>query len=96
MDQGRVEASVDFGGGAHLVYALVSSAGSNTFQASLQNCRIEVSVPAVAGRQWAEGNEVAMSAEQGRISILIEKDFKCMHKDDSANADAYPNPMAVV
>ena len=28
------------------------------------------------------------------LDILIEKDFKCIHKSDDANEDSYPNPLA--
>ena len=28
-----------------------------------------------------------------RLSILIEKDFQCLHGDEARDPDAYPNPL---
>src|SRR5579883_1679087 len=91
--QGHVETSVDFGAGAQLVYALVLAPDLAETRATISGCRVEVMVPARQGNDWAEGDQVGISAQQGPLSILIEKDFQCMHKDDVANADAYPNPL---
>jgi hypothetical protein len=41
---------------------------------------------------------VGISGEQPlesgkRLSILIEKDFQCLHGDDARDPDAFPNPL---
>ena len=54
-----------------------------------------VAVPMPLMKKWAEGDQVSIeSPPQAGVQLLIEKDFKCLHKPDQQDPDAYPNPLA--
>ncbi len=60
---------------------------------------IHIVVPHQSAQDWAGTDRVSIEGTQplagGRtLEILIEKDFKCIHKSGDANEDAYPNPLA--
>ena len=59
---------------------------------------IEVVVPQALAQRWAESEDVRMNGSYSRgekpISIAIEKDFQCLHRDEK-DGDAFPNPAAV-
>lgn len=91
-ETGRIESSVEFAGGQRLNYGLRSAAEVTEPRASFLDGLIEIAVPQASVRPWAESSEVAITAASGPLLILIEKDFQCLHKDEEANAGAYPNP----
>jgi hypothetical protein len=51
-------------------------------------------------RRWAEGAEVSLEGSvagaggRGAVSVLIEKDFQCLHGSPEDQADCFPNPRA--
>src|SRR5260370_42040939 len=60
---------------------------------------IHIVVPHHEAQDWAHTDRVSIEGAQplarGRtLEILIEKDFKGIHKSADANEDAYPNPLA--
>ena len=60
---------------------------------------IHIVVPHHLAQDWARSDRVSIECGQplaggGTLEILIEKDFKCIHKSGDANEDAYPNPLA--
>ncbi|HEV8037329.1 MAG TPA: hypothetical protein VGP62_00600 [Bryobacteraceae bacterium] len=94
---GYVEESIEFSPGASLCYILESSSKITTPRAVFQNSELRIQVSCAASKEWATTDRVGISGEQSLangkpLSILIEKDFKCMHGDNT-DADAYPNPM---
>jgi hypothetical protein len=96
---GYVEESVEFGPGSSLCYILESSSKITSPKAVFQNGELRVQISCAAAKEWATTDRVGVSGQQllenGKpLSILIEKDFKCMHGDE-IDADAYPNPMAL-
>ena len=93
VKRGVVEARLDFGAGVALTYRLVADADAVRPEAAFHNGEIRITVPGRMAREWAEGDDVAIAASQDGLSILVEKDFQCLHKDDTSQADAYPNPM---
>jgi len=95
---GYVESSVDFGDGAHLTYVLESSSTIDGPRAIYRNGEVRVQMPEAAGREWVTSDRVGVSGEHSigggkNLDILIEKDFKCIHRDEP-EPDAYPNPLA--
>jgi hypothetical protein len=96
---GRVEDQIDFGG-AVLRYGLLSSREAAEPQASFEDGRVSIAIPHEAARYWVESDEVGISAEQvaggACLSILIEKDFQCLHRASDAEAEAFPNPLAAL
>lgn len=95
--RGSVEAVLRFGNQLALTYRLTSDAQIATPAAIFNNGVLEVLIPTEAARQWSANNEVAISGIQETgaaepLAILIEKDFQCLHKEDGAQEDNYPNP----
>lgn len=97
-EAGRVEDAVDFGEGAMLRYVLEASPDANAPRASLRAGVVRVELPANDAQQWARTERVGISGEQTlgpdkRLSILVEKDFQCLHDSDESDVDAFPNPL---
>lgn len=93
---GYVEECIEFAPGANLSYVLESCSKITTPQAIYRNGELRIQVSCTATKEWVTTDQVGISGEQrlsnGRpLSILIEKDFKCIHNDNSDH-DAYPNP----
>ena len=93
---GYVEETIQFVPGTSFSYVLESSSTIASPQANYKNGELRVQIPAVSGMEWATGEGVGVSGEQplgsGQIlSILIEKDFQCVHGE--VDPKAYPNPM---
>lgn len=93
-----IEDTVDFGTST-LTYLLSVSHNADAVSAKYNGDIIEVQVPAALAQDWAGTEQVSIAAEQKlengtRLQLLIEKDFKCAHNSQDANADAYLNPLA--
>jgi hypothetical protein len=96
---GYVEETIEFGPGSSFCYILESSSKIAGPKAVFQNGELRVQISCAAAKEWATTDRVGMSGEQSLengkpLSILIEKDFRCMHGEE-ADLDAYPNPMAL-
>ena|SRR5271154_3229082 len=93
---GFVEDSVQFAPGASFAYALESMSSLSAPQATYANGFLRIQVPRADATDWACSDRVGISGDQAvepgkRLSILIEKDFQCVHGDQ--DPDAYPNPL---
>jgi hypothetical protein len=92
--------SVRFGPGSQLNYRLEASSDVSAVEARYGEEGIRILAPRELVRAWAESEEVSLSAGSGAangLSLLIEKDFQCLHRDEAnvnTNADAFPNPLA--
>ncbi len=69
--------------------------------ASFDRGRLVISLPKSKVSDWADSDEVSLSAEQklagaGSLSLLIEKDFSCLepghHRDGEDDEDTFPHP----
>jgi hypothetical protein len=95
---GFVEDSTQFAPGIKFTYTMESSSSLPAPQASYQDHWLRVQVPAAAANEWFSTDRIAISCDQpieaGKaLSILIEKDFQCLHGDEARDPDAYPNPL---
>lgn len=97
-ESGRVEARTHFPGGTALVYTLESKPELTAVEASLQGQQLLIQLPHSAALEWANSDSISLRASnalpnQDELSILIEKDFKCLtdrpHEDES---DLFPHP----
>ena len=93
---GYVEETVELAPGASFSYVVESSSTIPVPQATYKNGELRVQIPTGQGMQWATGESVGISGDQPlstgkNLSILIEKDFRCLHGD--VDPKAYPNPM---
>jgi HSP20 family molecular chaperone IbpA len=82
---------------ASLTYRIELGAAS-VIEANFDGGVLRVIVPEVLGRQWASQDTVSIigdvaGAEGARIKVLIEKDFRCLHGEETeGQEDTYPNP----
>jgi hypothetical protein len=95
---GFVEDSVQFGAGSSFAYALESLSSISAPQALYSNGWVRIQLPRAEATQWACSDRVSISGEQPlesgqRLSLLIEKDFQCLHGGEERDPDAYPNPL---
>jgi len=95
---GYVEETIELAPGTSFSYVLESSSTIPIPQASYKNGELRVQIPTSKGMEWATGESVGVSGEQPlgsgkNLSILIEKDFQCLHGD--VDPKAYPNPMTL-
>jgi hypothetical protein len=95
---GFVEDGIQFGPGASFAYALESMSSLSAPQAIYSNGWLRIQVPGAEATQWACSDRVSLSGEQPlesgqRLSLLIEKDFQCLHGGEERDPDAYPNPL---
>jgi len=92
--------SLRFGSGAQLTYTLETSSRLKGIEAEYSPEGIRVLLPPEMAREWAASDQVSLSlnrADDGGPSLLIEKDFQCLHRNpDGRNDDsgAFPNPLA--
>ena len=94
---GWLEEVVEFAPGASLSFALESLSSVPAPRAVYHNGAVRIQLPAQTANHWITTDEVGIQAEQPvgpgkHLSILIEKDFKCVHSPNP-DPDAYPNPL---
>jgi hypothetical protein len=95
---GFVEDSIQSAPGASSAYTLESLSSLSAPQALFANGFLRIQVPRADGTDWACSDRVGIAGElpleSGKhLSILIEKDFQCLHGDETRDPDAYPNPL---
>ena len=96
-ETGAVESTMHIAPGASLTYG-VRAADLRQLAVESDAHALVVLVPRNWIGPWAGGDDVGFDATQdagdGRtLSILIEKDFACLHKRPD-ELDAFPNPLA--
>ncbi len=96
-EAGAVEDAMHVAPGAALPYGL-RAADVRQLRADWTGGTLTVLVPQDWIGDWAQGDGVGFDGEQeagdGRtLSILIEKDFECLHQRPD-EPDAFPNPLA--
>jgi hypothetical protein len=95
---GAVTECLAFGSGLpSFTYTLELSTTALAVSATYGPPGLQVSVPQADARRWAAATaEVSLIGDQDaggdrRLSILIEKDFECLHGEEVVE-DAFPNP----
>jgi hypothetical protein len=98
--EGRVADSIQFSmsplGG--LAYTIVTSPDEKEILARYANNEIKITVPAAAAKQWANSEQVGLTRVQpvgdaAELSILIEKDFRCLApRPGEDESDSFVNP----
>ncbi|MCK5325904.1 MAG: hypothetical protein KAJ57_07840 [Woeseiaceae bacterium] len=77
--------------------------GNDATEAQFGDGRLVVRLPRSDVEKWAGSDDVSLVSEQnlgeaGTLSLLIEKDFKCLepghHRDCDDDEDTYPHPSA--
>ncbi len=90
LETGIRTESIHFSSGTKLTYALETSSQLTEMEAHYSQDCIRVLLPAGLAQEWATSDQISLSrdrAENSGPSLLIEKDFKCLH-DDESNPDS--------
>lgn len=98
MATGHVEETIHFGPeeNAKLTYALQLSPQKKGIDIRYEGHEVSIVVSTIAAKEWAEGSQVGMYGdiplENGRLELMIEKDFACLDRSDAENQDRFPHP----
>jgi hypothetical protein len=92
-EDGRVEAEVRFTADRALYYSVTSTQGLENIEVEYTADCVRVLLPGPCVLAWAESEQVSI-AGYGRVQVLVEKDFECLHDPDRRDPDAWPNPLA--
>ena len=90
--------ALGFDPGSQLTYTLEASSRWTVMEARYYQDCIRVLLPLDVAQEWADSDQVSLSlhhADDSSPSLLIEKDFKCLHPDErdaNDDSDAFPNP----
>jgi len=88
---------VRFGPGSQLTYTLETSSHWRVIEARYYQDSIRVLLPLEMARQWADSDQGSLSlnrSDNGGPSLLVEKDFQCLHSEErnsSDDANSFPN-----
>lgn len=91
MKDGRLEERTEFGHQT-LVYALQTTPDYD-LGATFHENRITLFVPHTMIDRLANTDEVGFENEQGKLFLLVEKDFTCLDNVAEDQSDNYPNPL---
>lgn len=96
---GFIEDAVEFGSDVRLAFSLESLPDLDTAQVLYQPNWVRVQIPTGQATEWIMTDLVGVAGEQSlgngkRLSVLIEKDFQCVHGSEPQDPHAYPNPLA--
>lgn len=92
MDNGSLEDSVDFD--AHQFFYRIEAIPGNQLQATFNNNTITLLMPKTMVDELANTERVGFDNEDGKLFLLVEKDFTCLDNVDEDQSDNYPNPLA--
>ena len=88
-----------FGTDSQLTYALEASSRLTVMEAQYRQDCIRVLLPLDMAQEWSGSDQVLLSLNRtdvGGPSLSIEKDFQCLHRDETSRSDdvdAFPNPL---
>lgn len=100
--KGEISSSTrfDLQAGSFISFVLRRDTTVEDIRAEFEHNEIRVLVPAVLADRWIgsdeEGFDVQMPiGENQTLYILVEKDFRCLHKgpDHKEDIDSFPHPM---
>ena len=93
IKDGRLEERTEFGHGNALVYVLQTTFDYD-LSATFHDNRITLFVPHSMMEQLGNTDEVGFESGQGKLFLLVEKDFTCLDNVAEDQNDNYPNPLA--
>jgi len=97
--EGYLEERVEFGT-TTFVYALQKSAIEKNLSAEFSQNKIILSLPESMADEWTNSERVGFSHQlnvsNGKtLSLLVEKDFKCLDNVAEDQSDHYENPLSL-
>jgi hypothetical protein len=91
---GHVESYIEFAPGHSLIYLLEGSPNAETMSATFDGHAIRVTIPMHEMTHWVESDQVGIEARSKTgLELLVEKDFRCLHRSVEQEPDAYPHPL---
>jgi hypothetical protein len=86
METGQVEDEVRFTADRALHYSVASNKALKNIKVEYAADCLRVLLPAPSVLAWAESDQVCIAnhggAGHGRVQVLVEKDFPCLHGSD--------------
>lgn len=83
-----------------LQFSLLKDSSITILQAIFEANEISVLVPEYQADQWAQSEQESIESymplnENEQLHILVEKDYRCLHKgpDCKEDVDSFPNPL---
>ena len=94
QEKGAVEEITEFPDGKSLKYRITKGV---KFKCDLVENMVSVELEPAVIKQWSESDQVSIGGELNlekgsKLSILVEKDFKCLTKRPEDEGDMFPNP----
>jgi len=79
------------------IISVVRPASVDAPRVSLKGSSLSIDVPRSQLSDWAAGDSVSIESRQAvggdrGLTLLIEKDFHCLHRDNPDDVDTFPNP----
>jgi hypothetical protein len=93
--EGTIGDRIDFGPGLQLSYRLETSSLVDSMQANYSPGCLRILLPSCLAEEWAHSDLIGIRGG-GSPSLLIEKNFQCLHKHsgEERDPDAWPHPLA--
>ncbi len=97
---GKVEDTLWFGAGIYLAYGLRASSKTDVLETAFSENRLRIFVPESWVEPWVDSDREGFEGVQpldggGMIRIIVEKDYKCLHRPSTqADDDVFPHPLA--
>ena len=93
-EKGAVEESTEFPDGKSLKYRITKG---NQFRCDFVENVVSVELESAVIKQWSASDQVSIGGELNlengsKLSILVEKDFKCLTERPEDERDMFPNP----
>ena len=92
-DTGKVEELIAFAPGQKFSYSIESRPVA-ALAATLDGSHIRVLLPEDLSKAWIESDQTGIEGGNDSLRVLVEKDFQCLHRASSEDADAFPNPLS--
>ena len=93
-NHGLVKSHIEFAPGRSLAYLIEGSPNAEAMSANFDGHAIRVTIPMHEMTDWVESDQVGIEARsQSGVQLLLEKDFKCLHRSAAQEPDAYPHPL---
>ncbi len=91
---GYIEETIDFGNQV-FTYSLQQNM-LNNLSAIFENNKITLFISETMVNEWTLTDKVGFAYQDKGLSLLVEKDFKCLDNVAEDQSDNYPNPLSMV
>ena|SRR5690349_95300 len=93
VEHGHVEAELRFAPDQALRYAVYSTPAAESTSVDYSPAGVRILLPLRCVQAWAASDQVSIE-DFGKVHLLVEKDFQCLHGPERRDPDAFANPLA--